>query len=171
MHQKPWKYAHSSSLDANQLKVLLETHWKQNNRWKTQRRLNWMSWNSSHSVGWTDTLISTFVRRVLWLEFSKETVGWTDDPSIDSSGDLGFGNSKVRSSASSAPDDLMPWLAVHQTPTFKSYRDASRFLLQQWMNRRFIHTLVVHLTPLFESYSTTPRGWSSAQKNRRCLSA
>jgi hypothetical protein len=50
-------YAHSSSLDANQLKVVMETHWKQKNRQKTQRRLNWMCWNQIHSVGWSDAMV------------------------------------------------------------------------------------------------------------------
>jgi hypothetical protein len=72
-------YAHSSSLlDAKQLKVLMETHWKQKNRQKTQRRLNWMRWNVNQSVGWSDVLISRFVGWIQRLEFSKVTVGWTD---------------------------------------------------------------------------------------------
>jgi hypothetical protein len=175
MHQKPWKYAHSSSFDANQLKVLLKTHWKQNNPRKTQRRLNWMSQSSSHSVGWIDTLFSTFVGWVLWLEFSKETVRSTDEPSIGSSGDLGFGNSKVQSSASSILDDPMLWLAVHLTPpTFKSYRDTTRFLVQHRMNRRFIHTSTVHPTALFELHSTAPSGCSSASDRPtvcRCIAS
>jgi hypothetical protein len=162
MHQTPWKYAHSSSLDAKQLKVLMETHWKQKNRRKTQRCLNWMSWNSNHSIGWTDTLISTFVRWVLRLEFSKVTIGWTDDPSIGSSGDLGFGNSKDWSSVASALDDLTPWPAVHLTPSFKLDRETPRIWIQHRMIRRFMNISAVHPTPVFELHSTAPSGCSSA---------
>jgi hypothetical protein len=120
-----------------------------------------MSWSSSHSVRWTDALFSTFVGWVLWLEFSKETVRWTDGPSIGSSGDLGFG-SKVQSSASSASDDPMLWPAVYTTPTFKSDRDAPKDLLQHRMNRRFKFNSVVHPMPLFGLHSTAPSGCSSA---------
>jgi hypothetical protein len=51
---------------------------KQKNRWKTQKRLNWTSWNSNHSVGWTDALKTTLVGWVLWPRDSKQTVWWTD---------------------------------------------------------------------------------------------
>jgi hypothetical protein len=37
MHQKLGKYANSSSLDAKQLKVLKETHWKLKDRLGDQR--------------------------------------------------------------------------------------------------------------------------------------
>jgi hypothetical protein len=140
----------------------METHWKQKNWRKTQRRLNWMSWNSNHSVGWTDALVSTFVGWVLRLEISKVSVGWTDGPSIDSSGALGFSNSKVWSSNASAPDDLTPWPAVHLTPSFKSYRDVPSFPLQHRMNRRLWRSSAVHPTPLFGVHSTAPSGSYSA---------
>jgi hypothetical protein len=130
-----------------------------------------MSWSSSHSVGWTDASVSTFVRWVLWLQFSKQTVGWTDDPSSSSSDALGFGNSKGQSSASSAPDDPTLWPAVYPMLAFKSYRDASKELLQHWMNRHFRFNSAVHPTPVFELHSTAPSGCSSAPDGptgRRC---
>jgi hypothetical protein len=81
-----------------------------------------MSWSSSHSVGWTDALVSTFVGWVLWFQFSKQTVRWTDDP-----GDLGFGNSKGQGSTSFALDDLTHWqlsirrLHLNQTETRQKF--------------------------------------------------
>jgi hypothetical protein len=162
MHQKPWKYAHSSSLDAKKLKVLMETHWKQKNWRKTQRCLNWMSWNESGGVGWSDATFSSCIRWVLWLEYSNVTVGWTDGLSIGSSDALRFGNSKDWSSYASAPDDLTVWSAVHSTLAFKSYRDAPRFPLQHRMNRRFRNYSAVHPTLVFELHSTAPSGCSLA---------
>jgi hypothetical protein len=53
-----------------------------------------MSWNSSHSVEWTDATISTFVGWVQLPKFAKETVGWTDGIGSGSSDALGF--AKVR---------------------------------------------------------------------------
>jgi hypothetical protein len=123
----------------------MEAKEKQKNRWKTQRRLNWMSWNSNHSVGWTDAIIFTFVGWVLQPENSKETVGWTD----------GIGSG-------SAPDDPTSWPAAYPTVEFKSYRDAPRFLLQHRMNRRLMINPVVHPTSIFKLHSTTQTGCSSA---------
>jgi hypothetical protein len=133
-----------------------------------------MSWNSNHSIGWTDTLISTFIRWVIQLEFSKVTVRWTDSPSIGSFGDLGFGNSKGWSSVDSAPDDPTPWPAVHLTPSFKLDRDTPRIFLQHQMNRRFMDTSAVHPTHVFELLITTPSGCSLASDRptvRRCIAS
>jgi hypothetical protein len=130
-----------------------------------------MSWSSSHSVEWTDASVSTFVGWVLRLQFSKRTVEWTDDASIGSSGDLGFGNSKGQSFASSALDDPMLWPAVYPTLAFKSDRDAPKVLLQHRMNRRLIVNSAVHPTLVFELHSTAPSGRSSAPDGptgRRC---
>jgi hypothetical protein len=128
----------------------------------TERRLNWMSWNSSHSVGWTDASNSTFVGWVRRPKISKETVGWTDGIGSSSSDDLGFGNSKGQSSTSSASDDPTLWPAVYPTLAFKSYRDVPKLLLQHRMNWRFKYNPVVHLTPAFKLHSTAPSGCSSA---------
>jgi hypothetical protein len=166
MHQKPRKYAHSNSLDAKQFKVLIETHWKQKNRWKTQSRLNWMSWIQ---------IIASDEPTPLWvlrLEFSKVTIGWTDGPNISSSSHLGFGNSKDWSSVSLALDDPTSWPAVQLTPSIKLDRDTPRILLQHQMNRRFMDTLVVHPTLVIELHSTAPSGCSSAPDRlmvRRCI--
>jgi hypothetical protein len=121
-----------------------------------------MSWNSSHSVGWTDAIIFTSVEWVRWPEISKETVGWTDGIGSGSSNALGFGNSKGQSSASSASDDPTLWPAVYLTLAFKSYRDAPKYLLQHRMNRRFKVNSTVHPTPLFGLHNTAPSGCSSA---------
>jgi hypothetical protein len=131
-----------------------------------------MSWSSCHSVGGTDASVSTFVRWFLWLQFSKQTVGWTDDPSIGSSSDLGFGNSKGQRSASSAPDDLTLWPVVYPTLAFKSDRDAPKVLLQHRMNRHLKDNSSVHPTPLFGLHSTTPSGCSwtpDGPTDRRCI--
>jgi hypothetical protein len=120
-----------------------------------------MSWNLSHSVGWTDAMDSSCARWIQRSGNSKVIVGWTDTDS-GSSDALGFGNGKVCTSVASAPDDLTLRSAVHLTPTFKSYRDEPRFLLQHRMNWRFSRSPAVHLTPLFKSYNDTPSGWPSA---------
>jgi hypothetical protein len=123
----------------------MEAKEKQKNRQKTQRRLNWMSWNSNHSVGWTDTIIFTFVGWVLKPENSKVTVRWTD----------GIGSG-------STPDDLTSWPAVYPTVTFKLYRDAPKFLLQHQMNRHLMINPSVYPTPIFKLHSTAQTGCSSA---------
>jgi hypothetical protein len=121
-----------------------------------------MGWNSSHSVGWTDTTISTFVVWVQRPEFSKETIGWTDGIGSGSSDALGFGNSKGQSSASSAPDDPTLWPAVYPTLAFKSYRGAPKHLHQHRMNQRFRSNSAFHPTPAFELHSTAPSACSAA---------
>jgi hypothetical protein len=121
-----------------------------------------MSWNSSHSVGWSDATISTFVGWVQRPEFSKEIFGWTNGIGTSSSDALGFGNSKGQSSAFSALDDPTLWPAVYPMLAFKSYRDALKYLLQHRMNRRFRSNSAVHLTPAFELHSTASSGCSSA---------
>jgi hypothetical protein len=121
-----------------------------------------MSWNSSHSVGWTDATISTFIGWVQRPKFSKETIGWTDGIGSGSSDALGFGNSKGQSSASSKPDDPTLWPAVYPTLAFKSYRDAPKHLLQRRMNRRFRSNPAVHPTPAFKLHSTATSGCCSA---------
>jgi hypothetical protein len=128
-----------------------------------------MSWNSSHSVGWTDATNSTFVGWVRRPKFSKETVGWTDGIGSRSSDALGFGNNKGQSSASLASDDMTLWLAVYPTLAFKSYRDAPKHLLQHRMNRRLRSNPAVHSTPAFKLHSTAPSGWSSALDQHRCI--
>jgi hypothetical protein len=133
---------------------------KQKNRQKTQRHLKWMSWNSNHSVRWTDTINSTFVGWVQRPKDSKQTVGWTDGIGNDSSDALGFGNSKGQSSASSAPIDPTLWPAVYPTLAFKSYRHMPRFLLQHRMNRRLRINPAVHPTPTFKLHSTAQTGCS-----------
>jgi hypothetical protein len=121
-----------------------------------------MSWNSSHSVGWTDATISTFVGWVQRPKFSKETVRWIDGIGNGSSDALEFGTSMGQSSASSAPDDPTLWPAVYPTLSFKSYRDAPKYLLQHQMNWRFKSNPVVHLTPAFKLHRTALSGCSSA---------
>jgi hypothetical protein len=121
-----------------------------------------VSWSSSHSVGWTDASVSTFVGWVLWLQFLKQAVGWIDDPSRGSSDALGFANSKGQSSASSAPDDPTLWPVVYPTLAFKSYRDAPKELLPHRMNWHFRFNSVVHPTLVFELHSTALSGCSSA---------
>jgi hypothetical protein len=133
-----------------------------------------MSWNSSHSVRWTDTIIFTFVEWVQRPKNSKETFGWTNGISSGSSYALGFGNSKGQSSASSAPDDPMLWPVVYPTLAFKSYRDAPKYLLQHRMNRRFRSNPAVHPTPTFKLHSTAPSGCSSAPDSptgRQCIAS
>jgi hypothetical protein len=106
----------------------------------------------------------------LILVASNEFYGWkfksdcqmNQWSSIGSSDALGFGNSKDWTSVASAPDDLTPTSAVHPTPSFKSYKDALRSLLQHQMNRRFKYSTTVHPTPVNELYNDTPSGWPSA---------
>jgi hypothetical protein len=124
--------------------------------------LNWMSWSSSHGVGWTDASVFTFVGWIQRPRISKETVGWTDGIGSGSSDALGFVNSKGQSFASSTPNDPTLWPAVYPTLAFKSYRDAPKDLLQHHMNRRFKFNSVVHLTLVFKLHSTTLSGCSSA---------
>jgi hypothetical protein len=133
-----------------------------------------MSWNSSHSIGWTDATISTFVGWVQRPEFSKETVGWTDGIGSGSSDALGLGNSKGQSSASSALDDPTLWPAVYSTLAFKSYRDAPKHLLQHRMNRHFRSNPAFHLTHTFKLHSTALSGCPSAPDyptGRRCIAS
>jgi hypothetical protein len=151
----------------------MEARLNQKNRWKTQRCLNCTSWNSNHSVRWTDDLKNTFVGWVLWPKDSKQTVGWTGIGS-GSSDALGFGNSKGQGLASSAPDDPMPWPAVYPTAAFKTYRDAPKLLLQHWMDRRLEVDSLVHPTAVFKTYSTAPSGCSSAPDGptgRQCIAS
>jgi hypothetical protein len=121
-----------------------------------------MSWNSSHSVRWTDTIIFTFVGWVQQPKILKATIGWIDGIGSGSSDALGFGNNKGQSSASSAPDDPTLWPAVYPTLAFKSYKDVPKYFLQHRMNRRFKFNSAVHLTPLFGLHNTAPSGCSSA---------
>jgi hypothetical protein len=136
----------------------MEAKEKQKNWWKTQRRLNWMSWNSNHRVGWTDTINSSFIGWVQRPKDSKQTVGWIEGIGNDSSDALRFGNSKGQGSASSAPDDPTPWPAVYPTLAFKSYRDTPRFLLQHRMNRCLRNNPAVHPTPTFKLHSSAHTG-------------
>jgi hypothetical protein len=78
------------------LREFMEARLKQKNRRKTQRRLNWTSWNSNHNVGWTDTIKFTFVGWVLWPKESKQTIGWTDSICSGSSDALGLAIVRVR---------------------------------------------------------------------------
>jgi hypothetical protein len=152
----------------------MEAKEKQKNRRKTQRCLNWMSWNSNHSVGWIDAINSTFVGWVQRPKDSKQTVGWTDGIGSGSSDALGFGNSKGQGLDSSAPDDPTPRPAIYLTLAFKSYRDAPKYLLQHRMNWRLKVNSVVHPTPLLELHSTAPSGCSSAPDDptgRQCIAS
>jgi hypothetical protein len=96
------------------------------------------------------------------VENLKVTVVWTDGTCIGSSDALGFGNSKVWTSVASTPNDLTLKSVVHPTPSFKSCKDAPRFLLQHQMNWRFSKTPADHPTSVFEVYSDAPSGWPSA---------
>jgi hypothetical protein len=128
-----------------------------------------MRWNSKYSVGWTDACISRCAGWIQRPRNSKVTVGWIDGSG--SSDALGFGNSTDWASTASAPDDPTVDSTVHPTLTFKSYRDASKEVLQHRMNRRFRFNSAVHPTPMFELHSTTPSGCSSAPygpTGRRC---
>jgi hypothetical protein len=133
---------------------------KQKNRQKTQRHLKWMSWNSNHSVRWTDTINSTYVGWLQWPNNSKKTVGWTDGIGSGSSNALGIGNSKGQSSASSAPDDPTLWLVVYSTLAFKSYRDAPRFFASAPDDPTLWPA--VYSTLAFKSYRDAPRFFALA---------
>jgi hypothetical protein len=133
-----------------------------------------MSWNSSHSVGWTDAISFTFVGWVRRPKNLKQTVGWTDDIGSGSSDALGFGNNKGQSSASLAQDDPTLWPAVYPTLAFKSYRDAPRLFLQHRMNRRLRNNPAVHPVPTFKLHSTAQSECSSAPDGptgRRCIAS
>jgi hypothetical protein len=140
----------------------MEAKYKQKNQRKTQRWSNWMSWNSKHSVRWSDAWFSRCAGWIQRPEISKVIVGWTDGIGSGSSDALGFGNSTDWTSTASTPDDPTVRPAVHLTPSFKSYRDAPRILLHHQMNQRFKSASAVHPTPLFELHSTTPSGCYSA---------
>jgi hypothetical protein len=85
-----------------------------------------MSWNSKHSIGWTDAWISRCDGWIQQPRNSKLTVGWTDDIGSDSSDALVFGNNTNWVSMASAPDDPTVDSTVHLTLTFKSYRDTQK---------------------------------------------